>query len=428
MGVKERVLERTGLRRPELARDLHLLGVLIRSRRVHDPVPIAQRDVAHAGDAQQMGGRDAGRAGAGDDHAKLGELLAHDRRGVTERGEHHDRGAVLIVMEDRDVKTLAQLALDDETRRRGDVLEVDAAEHRRDMLHGAHDLVGVLRVETERERGDARELGEDERFSLHHGKRAPRTDVPEPEHGGAVAHHGDGVLTDGQLPRLLLVLRERAADPRDPGRVHEREVVARAHRHASLRLDLPAEVEEERAIGHRAHRDPVELLEILVESLSRLLVGAVDGDVAHVDGGRRLHQIDRAEAAAPRTDRRRDAREHARPVGDLQTEDEAVRRTQDSVLRLHCGQYPRRLGPLSELSNASVAAPDPAALARDDADRAVGLEDRGAHIPEIGDSVLTRGHLDLLDRHILTFEVLRDGLAILQQKGRLGDDEAAEER
>ena len=49
---------------------------------------------------------------------------------VQQRGHHDDRGAVLVVVEDRDVELLLQPVLDLEAARRGDVLEVDAAERR----------------------------------------------------------------------------------------------------------------------------------------------------------------------------------------------------------------------------------------------------------------------------------------------------------
>ena len=48
-------------------------------------------------------------------------------RRVEQRGEHHDRGAVLVVVEDRDVEHLLEAVLHLEAHRRGDVLEVDAA-------------------------------------------------------------------------------------------------------------------------------------------------------------------------------------------------------------------------------------------------------------------------------------------------------------
>ena len=86
--------------------------------------------------------RHAGRADAGDDHVEVDHLLVDDLQRVLERGQHDHRGAVLVVVEDRDVEQLLEPLLDLEALRRGDVLEVDAAEHRRDAHDGLDDLVG----------------------------------------------------------------------------------------------------------------------------------------------------------------------------------------------------------------------------------------------------------------------------------------------
>ncbi len=58
------------------------------------------------------------------------DVLADDAQPVEDRGADDDRGAVLVVVEHRDLHALAQRALDDEALRRLDVLEVDAAEGR----------------------------------------------------------------------------------------------------------------------------------------------------------------------------------------------------------------------------------------------------------------------------------------------------------
>ena len=125
-------------------------------------------------------------------------LLVDDAQGVGQRGQHHDRGAVLVVVEHRDVEQLAQPRLDLEAARRRDVLEVDAGEHRRDHLHGAHDLVDVLGVEAERPGVDAGEPLEQRRLALHHRQRGLRPDVAEPEHGRAVGDDRDRVALDRQ--------------------------------------------------------------------------------------------------------------------------------------------------------------------------------------------------------------------------------------
>ena len=84
-----------------------------------------------------------------------GERLADDLERVDERGEHDDRGAVLVVVEDRDVEAGPQPPLDLEAARRRDVLEVDPGEDRGDQLDRPHDLVDVLGVQADREGVDA---------------------------------------------------------------------------------------------------------------------------------------------------------------------------------------------------------------------------------------------------------------------------------
>ncbi len=172
---------------------------------------------------------------------------------------------MLIVVEDRNVETLAELALDVEAGRRGDVLEVDPAEDRRHRHDGPDDLVGVPGREAERERGDAGELREDERLALHHRHRGLRPDVAQSEHGGPVGDDGDGVLPDRELPDLLVILRDRAADAGDARRVREGQIVAGADRDAALHLDLAAEMHEERAVGDRADLDALQLAEVLLQ-------------------------------------------------------------------------------------------------------------------------------------------------------------------
>ena len=76
---------------------------------------------------------DPGRAEADDQDLEVLELLAGELGGVDQRGERDDRGAVLVVVEDRDVERRLQALLDLEAARRADVLEVDAAERGRDV-------------------------------------------------------------------------------------------------------------------------------------------------------------------------------------------------------------------------------------------------------------------------------------------------------
>src|SRR5437899_1777597 len=77
------------------------------------------------------------------------DVAAGEMEGVDQAGRRDDGSAVLIVMENRDVHQLAQALLDDETFRRLDVLEVDAAESRAEVAHAIDELVDVLGVDLE---------------------------------------------------------------------------------------------------------------------------------------------------------------------------------------------------------------------------------------------------------------------------------------
>ena len=141
--------------------------------------------------------------------------LVHQLGRVQEPGQHHHRGAVLVVVEDGDVELASQPALDLEAARRGDVLEVDAAEPGGDRLDDRDDLLGVLRVQAERPGVDPGELLEEHRLALHHRHRGRRADVAEPEHRGAVGDDGDRVLLDRERrgpcrDRRLMAMQTRA--------------------------------------------------------------------------------------------------------------------------------------------------------------------------------------------------------------------------
>ena len=81
------------------------------------PCAVAEDDVADAESEQQLGHGDAGGAGAVDRDPQLLHAAAADLAAVDQRGGDDDGGAVLVVVEDRHVERLAQLALDLEAAR-----------------------------------------------------------------------------------------------------------------------------------------------------------------------------------------------------------------------------------------------------------------------------------------------------------------------
>ena len=171
---------------------------------------------------------DPGGAGTDDGDGHLVEALADHAGRVAQRGEHDDRRAVLVVVEDGDRQSFAQALLDLEAQRRGDVLEVDPTEAGGERDHRVHDLVGGGCVEADRVGVDVPELLEQHRLALHHGQRGFGADVAEAEHGAAVGDDGDGVAATRQAPDLGGVRSDGARHAADARRVGECELVGAA--------------------------------------------------------------------------------------------------------------------------------------------------------------------------------------------------------
>ena len=77
---------------------------------VHDAVDVGHHHVPDPGRQQQLHDRRPGRPRTGHHDPDLRDVLLHHPQRVVQRGQHHDRRAVLIVVEHRDVQLLAQPA------------------------------------------------------------------------------------------------------------------------------------------------------------------------------------------------------------------------------------------------------------------------------------------------------------------------------
>jgi hypothetical protein len=158
-----------------------------------------------------------------------------------------DRGSMLVVVEDRNAHRSDQLFLDAEAGRRGDVLEVDAAERGLEEPDGLDQELGILRLKLEVEDVDIGEPLEKDRLSLHDGLARQRADVPEPQHRRSVADDGDEVSPRGVTEDFGGVSRDLTARLGDPGVSRQRDLQGGAALRFALRtskdenqLDPPA--------------------------------------------------------------------------------------------------------------------------------------------------------------------------------------------
>jgi hypothetical protein len=133
---------------------------------------------------------------------------------------------VLVVVEDRDLHALAQLALDIEAIGRLDVFQVDAAEGGFQRRDDVDQLVEVfLLVDLDVEHVDAGKFLEQHALAFHHRLGGQRPDVAQAQHRGAVGDHRDQVAAARVLERVVRVLDDLFAGRGDAGRIGQRKVM-----------------------------------------------------------------------------------------------------------------------------------------------------------------------------------------------------------
>ena len=160
---------------------------------------------------------------------------------------------MLVVVDDRDIELFLEPLFDLETPRRRDVLEVDAPEGSRDVLHGLDDRVGVLGPESNGKGIDACKFLKDHCLALHYRHGRLRADVAEAEDRGAVRDDGHGVPFDGIPEGMLAVFMDVHGDAGHTRGVDLGKVIAVPHRHPAADLDLPAFVAGEGPVHDAPH-------------------------------------------------------------------------------------------------------------------------------------------------------------------------------
>ena len=179
---------------------------------------------------KQFQAGDAGGAGAVADQFGILDRAPGEFERVDQAGRGDDGGAVLIVMEDRNVEQFAQLLLDDEAFRRLDIFEIDAAPSLAEKFHAIDELVRIFGRNFEIDGIDIGEALEQHRFAFHYWLRRQRAAIAEAEDSGAIGDHRDEIAFGGIVVGFGLVLGDGEHRHRDTRRISEREVALRRHR------------------------------------------------------------------------------------------------------------------------------------------------------------------------------------------------------
>jgi hypothetical protein len=155
---------------------------------VDDALGVTEDDIVLVdthGDGE-VGAGDSGCAGAVYYDLGLFDILADDFKGVKHAGGRDDRGAVLVVVEDRYVHDLLELFFNVEAFRALDVLEVDAAKSRFKKFDCANQFVRIFGVQLDIEDVDISKAFEENAFPFHDRFASQSTYVAEAENCCAV--------------------------------------------------------------------------------------------------------------------------------------------------------------------------------------------------------------------------------------------------
>ncbi|MPM04233.1 hypothetical protein SDC9_50508 [bioreactor metagenome] len=188
---------------------------------------------------QQPGHGDSRRAGSHDDGGSVRQFLFHQLQGVLQSRKDNHRRAVLVVAENGDVQLFLETFHHGKGVGARHVLDVDCPEGgSRHLCHG-DDVIGIPRLDAERDGVHVAEVLEEQAFALHHGQRRPGTDVAHAQDCRAVADESEPV----SLPRIFedgfRILHDTCGGVGAPLDVGHAEVFLVPYVHRGVDPDLP---------------------------------------------------------------------------------------------------------------------------------------------------------------------------------------------
>ena len=154
----------------------------------------------HANFYQQAQASQRGCASTRGDQLDGFDVFAGNLEAIENCCAHHDGGAMLVVMKNRNLHAFAQFALDIKTIWCLDVFQVDAAKSGLERGDDVDQFVQVIAfVDFQVKHVDAGELLEQDAFALHHRFCGQWANVAEPQNGGAVGDHCHQITPRGVL-------------------------------------------------------------------------------------------------------------------------------------------------------------------------------------------------------------------------------------
>ncbi|VVN49397.1 hypothetical protein PS639_06362 [Pseudomonas fluorescens] len=192
---------------------------------------------AHA--HQQFHAGDGGSTGAQADDPGVSQGFASDFQGVDHAGRGNDRGAVLVIVEDRNVALFDQGAFDLKALGGLDVFQVDATKGDGDALDGVDEGLRAFGVDFDIEYVDAGEALEQHAFAFHYRFGSQWAEVTQAKNGGAIGNDCNQVALAGVFVSQLRIAGDFAYWFGYAGAVGQRQVAGGSGGLGELDTQLP---------------------------------------------------------------------------------------------------------------------------------------------------------------------------------------------
>src|SRR5208337_4945051 len=165
------------------------------STAIDDPFGVAQDDVRRfeTNSLYKVEASYARCARAIADEARRLDVPARQVNRIEHARGRNDRGAMLVVVKNRDVHHLAQALFDVEALGRLNVLEIDSAKRRTKIFDRVDEFVWVFRRDLKVDGVYICEALEQHRLSFHHRLRGQSSKIAETKNRGSVGYHSDHV-------------------------------------------------------------------------------------------------------------------------------------------------------------------------------------------------------------------------------------------
>ena len=172
----------------------------------------------------EAGASDAGGARAHHDHAHILDIATGDFAGVQQCRAGNDGGAMLVIVEDRNIHGGLEGFFNDKAFRGLDVFEVDTAEGRFESFHHADELTGSRGLQAEVINVNVGKDLEQHALAFHDRFAGFRPDIAKAKHGSTVGNNGNEIGTAGVFTDQLFIFSNSVARFGNTGRIGEGKV------------------------------------------------------------------------------------------------------------------------------------------------------------------------------------------------------------